>query len=296
MTEEAEHLIALYKTNEATLSEKRKAEMERDIWALVTAGEKRVEERATWLSRVCGVTYNAVRCRAEVLAFGSAAEVLWERIDKKKLHLCTARQFARKAGGLSRQATMGEERLTKGAALQAIIDEYDHRPRERVVNGVPTRTSVPVRKEDNKSLWVAVGELVTRRLSAKFKGLDAHVTATLISDFERDIKIATDDLQRRILREQSTGKEFSETMRAALTRTQLVDACAVLILDPPVFGKPIDLEKAGKQKRQLARQYHPDANEGQEHKRALYEAVINAYNTLENYAAMYNSKSGGVSL
>jgi DnaJ-class molecular chaperone len=56
----------------------------------------------------------------------------------------------------------------------------------------------------------------------------------------------------------------------------------VLNLKVPPPHKPVDLTAAKKAKRNLVRAYHPDHNG--EGTRAAYEAVIDAYRTIEMYA------------
>ena len=57
----------------------------------------------------------------------------------------------------------------------------------------------------------------------------------------------------------------------------------MLAIDPPKkLGEPVDLKQAAKQKRTLARLYHPDAS-GREDTRGAYEQVIKAYEALEEY-------------
>lgn len=64
------------------------------------------------------------------------------------------------------------------------------------------------------------------------------------------------------------------------SRRVMAAACRALAMDPPRRGRLPDLRKAARQKRAMARRYHPDVAGGN---RALFEQAIEAYEVIEQY-------------
>ena len=126
---------------------------------------------------------------------------------------------------------------------------------------------------------------------AKESGGDAEVEDVimerLISGLETDLKVAFDGFLARL----RAVKKFNKNdlrAKSGITQAVLRKACLALAMDPPVFGKPVDLKKAEKQKRRTAAQYHPDKHAGDDSMRAQYENVLESFSLIEKYATLYN--------
>ena len=84
---------------------------------------------------------------------------------------------------------------------------------------------------------------------------------------------------RRKLRGEAAG---AVAALVALSRRRIIAACQLLSMDPPPPGRPADLADARKRRGKLGAAYHQD-RVGDDSMRDQYEAVMNAYRTLEEY-------------
>lgn len=67
---------------------------------------------------------------------------------------------------------------------------------------------------------------------------------------------------------------------------QLKTACGVLGVKVPKKGKPVDLEKAAENRRELLKKYHPDRGGNREQ----FQAVNSAFELVEKYNAVCSTK------
>jgi hypothetical protein len=72
------------------------------------------------------------------------------------------------------------------------------------------------------------------------------------------------------------------------------DACRTLQVDTPKVNGLVDEVAAKRNKRQMVRVYHPDATRvASDTTRAMYEAVIAAFETIVQYNDSIRSKKNG---
>lgn len=109
------------------------------------------------------------------------------------------------------------------------------------------------------------------------------------SDFARqliktDFLLEVDTALRRLQKRAREGRQ--RNVSAATARKELVAACEVLNVDPPKRGRKFGAtayNSARQAYRAFARSYHPDQRGGHESMRPQYEAVVDAWSTIENY-------------
>lgn len=293
-SQELLHLAAHYRTNASTMTDKQKAEIEKRLWDL-TGPEDRQQKRYVWLKAVCGADENRASKRATILAFGSSAEVLWDRMAKQQMLLGTAATLVSDARLLAEA-----ENLKLGEALHAAIERYDALPNITYVGVVPLRKkaftrgrsrAAAVAENGDKVFWTALKGLISKHLDSKLKGVEPFAAETISKEFEVSLKIAFEDLKQRIRTMQRRENISIEVMGTALTKRDVEDACAALSMSPPHhIGDPIDMEKAKQQKKRLALLYHPDIK-GDTSAQQNLDEVVKAYKTLEAYTLKYNSKT-----
>lgn len=289
-------VAATYRQEYDTLTEKERASRERAIWAMTegfrTAGVKRYD----LLKNIVGQEIFTLRIRAEILAIGDAADVIWGRLDRKEILISTAGKLATQA---RRMMDGGTDSV---AAVTEALREYDALPCVRVINGVPCRMDYPRRSPAGKpeefptlevgkerDFWLNFRNSVMAYLDKKCEGVDASNREILKRDFEIDIKVVIDQFLSNARRVQLREKKNIDIV--ALSRNKVLESCEILHMDPPArVGGPVDMEKARIQKKQLARSYHPDSNGGDQSMKEQYQEVIQAFQTLEAY-----SKANGAS-
>ncbi len=272
-------------------SQRRRAEMESEIWGLVPFSERKVKNhhhgRGHWLAMTFGGSSADYQHRCQLLSWGPAVDVLWTRVEED-MTLSTVIELLRKAKKLPGE--MPE------AVLRAVA-EYDALPmatkqadgkivRKRATARLPSLKESRVHRRDSPKVRAAGTETIWNRLRAelggyvagRLEGLDPRIGEEVYRDFERDLNGLLSEYQQKIDRVRSSG---AATFK--VSRRLVIDACAVLALDPPSPGRPADLVLARRQQRRLAKIYHPDTNMGDESMRAQYERVMQAYERLDAY-------------
>lgn len=292
-------------TPPSMLTHRERAELETEIWSLVPAAERRVDGasqgRGVWLARAIGGTRLDYDIRCNLMTWGDVVDVLWERVEAD-MTLSTAIDILRSAK--KRPGEMAE-------AVLGALAEYDARPNTtKLPDGKVIRkkalTSLPDRRgggsgvgrdrraeKERRRASSGAGETIWARVRGELGGhiaerlgdLDPRIGEEIYRDFERDLNLLLGEYQDKINRIRTrAGAEIK------VSRRLVIDACAVLALDPPSPGKAADLGAARKQRGRLAKVYHPDANGGDESMRPQYERVIQAYERLDDYNAAIGRK------
>lgn len=286
-----------YRQEFDSLTEKERATRERAIWAMAKDSH-RGEDRFIALGKITGQDPYSLRNRSDILAAGDCAEPLWVRIHNKEMLLKVGRQLVITA----RKDTL-EKRGTKSmeAAILDALKAYDALPHVRVQDGIPFRVNGPRAKGEpekvkfmqfnqsqDREFWITFRATLSGYFEKKCEGLDPSTVELLKRGFETDLKVATEQFLANVRRVQAREKSHAEVALIAITRNKILEACTTLHMDPPSVGKPVDLEKARRQKKVLARAYHPDANGGDESLRSKYIAVMDAFQILEAYTEQIN--------
>lgn len=269
-----------------TFSQHDRAEAEAEIWALVPGADRPQGGlgRSHWFKARLGGTRLHYEHRYTLLALGEAVSALWPRVEGD-MALATAMVILRTA----KSAVPGATGAKLAAAIGESLRQYDARPGSSRTPGgklVKKRTAKSLhrpgdddaREGKSVSFWTKLRPMLGAYVADRLVGLDPLTVDKIYREFERDINILCDDYQGKIDVARRRG-----TVVVTISRRQVIDACAILVLDPPSPGGPVDLGAARKQQRRKARLYHPDAHGGDVSMRVEYERVMQAYQTLADY-------------
>jgi macrodomain Ter protein organizer (MatP/YcbG family) len=285
--------IDAYKRGDQT--EHEMAVLEERIWSSLLPEERYHVDRNQWLNQLLGTGINQLQNRSS-LRNKRHADKFWERVTRKEMSVSTSLRLYKDAMRLHKR-----QGLSLSDAVIEILKEYDSLPNVVIRRGRPVRQSSPARlprvekkkktqanSKNKKRAWDnlrrSIAELVRDKLP---DGLGLDLEAQIWKEVESDVKIVLDELQGKIQRLSAKKKNEQQITKTA-SRRQLVAACRVLAMDPPRPGRPVDLSKAKRQKRLLAKEYHPDARDGDDSMIPQYDAVIEAYQTVEWYADQFN--------
>jgi len=288
-----------YRLDRDSLTEKDKAIRERALWAMASPETRKSETKRDFLQRLVGEVQYSTTARQAILVGGDASDVIWKRIDDKQMLLKTGSLLVIKAKKIAAATN-----VDMATAITGVLAEYDALPVVRTANGIPYRSGstkgkasfdpTPFLQADqmkNRGFWVHFRTALSGFLEQNAVGIDASTKELLKKGFETDVKVLVDQFLSVVRREQSKGKERVALLTVAITRGNVLDACEALHMDPPQADGRVDLEKARRQKRLLARAYHPDSNGGDETMQGKYVVVIQAFQTLETYSEQFNAET-----
>jgi hypothetical protein len=277
----------------AATSEHTKAVLEQEVWMLLSKEEQEERRREVWVRRALNAPNAKVVDRWTLLGEGDACEALWDRIEKAQMPLRTACERLKEARDLM---AASDGKLSLKSAVAQRLQEYDTWPVWRTRDGQPYRRKAAVAKQakatappvevvdgSDRQFWLAIRESVLGFATSNLnKGVDPLISNKLRQEFESDLKVLCLEYSAKFYRARvAVTKEQAAKVR--VKPAKLLSACSALSMDPPKHGKPVDLNHAKTQKKKLVRLYHPDVAGSNEGTRSMYEAVINAYETLTEY-------------
>ncbi len=235
-----------------------------------------------WKSSVLGQSGHAIRCRRDLFIARDAADPLW-RCIQKGMPLGTAKRLLRQA-----KKRVDSPRRNRTAYARAIEEEI---ARERAPWSSATEPEAPPAEPSSdfvapepsvgpREFWARLRQVVTEHMRPRLEFLPEHERDRLLDDFERDVQAV---FAQHNTKWQKTSRHLEDQRR--VSRHRFINALRVLHMDPPRRNAPLGpvLTQANKQKRTLARLYHPDSHGGSEHTRAQYQAVLDAYLVVEQY-------------
>lgn len=290
-------LVVQYREYSAAMKEREKAEIEYKLWDLAPP-ESRVADahaRENYLVSLVDGNQHDHRKRAYLYNAGPAADILWERVE---------RDYALNTAVYILQAAKKTRLdLSENALREAIatgIREYDSRPQKRILqSGKVARARSPIRLPtlqeaikpfrrkkppvDAREFWDELRKLIASHVGPRLATTPKLMQDRLYKEFEMDLKVLIDAMQNKITRLSKQDGGILEVHRKHVT-----EACRTLSMDPPKPNKPVDLTQARKLQRKLARHYHPDTNGGDASLSSLYQQVMKAYETLEEYNESLN--------
>ena len=269
-----------------------KATAEDRLWQMADFDARHRYRRRDWLSVITGAKAYEVDSRGRIV---HAPQCLWDRVDNPDdpLPSGTAIKLYRQA-----KARMKKERLTLERAMQDELSDYDALPVFHTAAGKTFRRRVGSQRMQQKTK-LALDGAQGRGWWARMRQVIGNIVADRVPEDVDDLVRA--DLYNWLNREiTSVIEQFSRMAASAqrrnapdvnINRKNLLAACQILHIDPPRPGAPINIDRAREAKKKLSREYHPDANKGDENMRDLYEAVIQAAIVIEAYATRYGSTS-----
>ncbi len=262
----------------AAKTQQQRAVIEERVWEAATAEARVAVKRTQWvlqhLPAAVGGGYET-ELRHRVLR---APQELWDRINMNQLSLRSAMKCWHEARFLSRR--------DGGSAAAKVAGLLVHYDKTGVFTGsapAPS-TAAPATgapRVDNERWRAPAGRLqacVVDFVGTQLKGrpVSDYDRDDLIGQLEREIQTAIRAFSVRLARLGSTDAP------KGITRRQVLDACRTLRIDPPKPEAQVDLAAARRNKKQLARAYHPDTSKA-DNARVFYQQVIEAFDVLEQY-------------
>lgn len=285
--------VLLAEYAEATTG-KGRAQIELQLWNTAPADvRKKKPKREDYLSKMLGVQRSTIDIRLRMLAFGDGVDTLWERQDGV-MTLRTAHSIAQEA----RTSQAKDETLPE--AVDRMLVEYDARPVIRhVAPGKIVRqySATDLRPRDKAkskakggNFWMELRTIIGPHFEERLQGLDPAMVMRERKRFEGEIQSVIEVAQGRLTR--LKNEHESEGLSPALAKRRLHAACHALKIDPPRRNHKVDaafVAAAKKQFKRLAREYHPD-RQGSDVTRPQYEAVLQAWDSVEHYFEHFGEK------
>lgn len=271
---EFRQLLRDYKTEP---SQEKKAEIGHRLWTMLPPqGRLKHRNQGRFLHSVFGGSIFKHRERAYLLkAHGS--KDLWRRIDHEGMPISTATRLHREA-----RAYATDKSIPLVDALAKVLQVYDALPprkngrRRKHLRKTKTKTKAAPNVE---TFWSELRESIRAHVAKKLPDADFIEVDPLWREFEIELQAVIDSFKNRLRYRQ----KYQEDTHRPIQRRKLREACEILHMDPPTKARPLDLNRARKQKRLLARTYHPDAHGGDDSMREHYEAVLDAYRVIETW-------------
>lgn len=285
---------AARKDDPAWLDEDR-AQFERKLWTAVPLDVHRVYgyRIETWFGEQFKVAQSHIRERSDLLNAGHLAGPLWPLIHKQELIRSTAVRLLQEGRRIAAKTGIPSE-----DGVRQALSAYLALPGKRTVNGRTLRARTPKtlrRKDgagqrqreaspgDTKTLWRSIRENFAAYMRPRMAQIDPVTADRLWTELEAELNTFLDSFSWKISRIANRAGRRANDESEITSRRKLNQAFKTLHMEPPRPGKAIDMKKAREQKRILARAYHPDRHAGDETTRPQYQAVIDAYNLIEEF-------------
>ena len=283
-------LIREHRTTHSLL---RKAQIEDALWELLEPVKRPpFRGKANYIKHLLGGSSRQIRERAYLMRADETAE-LWRRIENEGMLTTTATRLHREA-----RANAERHRIPLGDALYLVLQEYDKLPTRKAPGGRTIRQRNPSKlsrtkqkqiknerrkaakiRRNGEAFWMELRDTLREYITAQLPDGETIEIEPVWRALEADLKVVIDDFQARLYRLRREQREALEPVK----RRKLCTACQILHLDPPTKNKPLNMTEVRRQKRVLARAYHPDAHGGDDSMRAQYEAVLDAYRVIEQW-------------
>lgn len=300
----AHDLIKKYESAWDSLSEKEKAQAEKEVWDATDHIVRHSYQRREYLAAFLSGTQAKVQVREALLNAGSAVDILWERIHAGKMLPTTAHSLLRRAKG---RVELHKETLVEGLAF--VLMDHDSLPIAHTSDGrefrrrnpsslrrPPAKGERPAKKkggsDDSKLIFGQIRGMVAAYCAARMEGLDPIVSERIMQSVSKDLNAVLVEFAGRVYRAAQQEKQEIKLM-VEIGRREIIEACRVLRMDPPRAGTPVNMSLAKRQKRILARLFHPDANDGSNSFTEQYDEVVKAYEMIESYNQKISGEVGG---
>lgn len=262
-----EKLIEDYNRIKSVITEKEKTGFETSIWNQAITENKRdgARNKPTFLQKVLGGDLYDYIYRSNI---EHAPDFVWKEVENKKykLYLISKAFYEGKK--------QGRDDINQ---FKKVFYECLNGGKDKVK--LKKSTKKQHKEEKNNNYWEQVSQLTLDFLNEELNGVDPISSEKFRQDLEKDLKIVIDDHKRRLY----NIKRERQEKEPKFYRSKVLNACNILHMDPPSPGGQVNLDKAKKQKKRLAREYHPDSHGGDETFRSKYSAVLEAYSVLEQY-------------
>lgn len=247
-----------------------------------------------WAATVTRQSQHAVARRRELWIVGPAADPLWERVAAGMPLGRTARVLRAARGRAHRRNREAfrraiEEELRKLDYRPAVAECATTTPTPILPTADPSEPSIndelpalPAPNLGAREFWQRIRLVLAEHMRPKLEFMPEHDRDRLLDDFDRDVQALC---AQHSAKWQRSARDRKEHQR--VSRQRFMNALRVLHMDPPRRGAPLEplFAQANKQKKTLARLYHPDTHGGSEHTRAQYQAVLDAFLVIEQYVS-----------
>jgi hypothetical protein len=286
--------VLLAEYAEATTGNER-AEIELQLWNNAPPEvRKKKPKREDYVSGLVGAKRFEVDIRLRLLAIGDGVDELWKRQDEE-MPLRTAHALAQEA----RKTKAKTETMPE--AVDRVLREYDARPvvrhlaggkivRQHSATDLRPRNGAAPSKAKGGNFWMELRALIGPVFEERLEGLDPALVLRERKRFVGEIQSVFEVTQSRLNRLKS--EHATEGLSPALAKRRFTSACHTLKVDPPRRNQKVDkafFDATKKQFKRLASEYHPDRR-GSDVTRPQYEAVLEAWDTVEHYFEHYGHK------
>lgn len=252
-----------------------KALVEERLWASAPAEMRRAMPKYKYLLFI-GLPTSAYELENRMRLL-KAPDALWERVEQDM--------------ALSTAVTLVTRARREKRTVESMLAEYDswpvhkhleggkvtRRPRLSSMAGVRQLSGAKSRVL-NDTRWGKLRAILADYVADSLAGAHDETRARLSLSMERDLKTLIDSWREQISHAQRRlAREVVPT-----GRREMLNACRVLLIEPPGPGKAPNLERARAQWRRLAKEYHPDKR-GSDVTRAEFENVQAAWQAIRSY-------------
>lgn len=262
------------------------------MWDLVSQEERRKLKKSggidEYLSPILTVSQYSISARCYLFGAGDIAAPLWDHIDNG-MTLSGAVSLLKRARAIAKK-----NNTPTADPLARLLEDLDSgvqvrklpggkiaraRPRSSLRSSLPGQAPAPS-PDDKKSqtFWDTLRSHIGEHVDSVLSGIDEITSDGLKRSFEADLRVVFDDFQTRL----SVAKRSHSIRSVSVSRSKLIDACRTLCLDPPRVGEKIDMNLVNRQRKKLARVYHPDVV-GNNATVDQYRSIMDAYQVIQTY-------------
>jgi len=300
-----DELIQLWRRGEER-TERDLANIEAAIWIKTPESERKTSSNpragsSLVLSKLLGGVPARFERRQLLYNLGVFGDPLWERIERDRMPLSVAISIFRDAKKVSNgKAAAFAQAIQNRLRAYDMVDAADAQTelgvvRRKKVSRLRTTEEVQergwkngsVKKAKNlvgKSFFSAARDFFSTYVNEQLSDCDPTDADQFRRELGADLNIFLDEFQNRIrfMKIRAKSVDGFQISSSQVSRRRVLDACAVLIVNPPKPNMPVDLVHAKKRMKARARVLHPDVTRREE-TRGPFEEVIEAYKVLEQY-------------
>lgn len=330
----ARYLIGEYRRSHSQITQRQRAEHERQIWDAAKSEERSWHRRGYFFQKLFGkdvCTAHDIHRRSQLLGWGSAANLLWARIEDpdEKMSLTTASNLyltARKrldegrypVGTSFREALLMELQIyetssvvrtsSKGRTYRVkrtsrLPDFADVRAAKKKSSEPPLENATSNNSDDNgsnavagKRAWNVVREIVSEQIVNRIgEDADPFLVEQLYREFEHELKALIDTFSERVHSRRRAAQE-RRLLTDRTIRKHVKEALNLFGMDMPRRGQVFDVKLFRRRYRRVVKEYHPDRNPGNEDAmRQQFQAVTDAYERIMQWHQSNTSDSASSS-
>lgn len=291
-----DRLMEEYKDKKAGLTAKEKAQFESDIWHVHSeihgTGVSKIMERRDWFPHKFGGKPSEYADRCNLLGGGIAVDVLWGKLQNG-MSIRSALHVFRRA---KNRRGMGEGELD--VLIEEELKSYEGKKYIKPEVPFAKRAKAATPLVSPQDYFQRIKALSEEFADMKLIDVDPYLADQAKQELLDWIKEGYESL---LYTAGKLRKEGKNERLGKIGKTRFVQACEVLgittglsklkkikgelvtVSHPIKFGELIDLQMAKRNKFKRARELHPDSNAGSHASQEEYQAVIEAYEVLEDY-------------